>query len=564
MSQPFPTQSHTPRTPAVPADAITRSLVARGISVAYGMRPVLDDLDVTASPGERLGVVGENGVGKSTLLRVLAGSQAPDHGTVTRPAHISYLGQVPDLPHDGSVRDAIDGALADFRLLEQRMRQLEAAMADGDHEALEAYGDVLEEYERRDGWSADARAARSIAGLGLADLAEDRALATLSGGQRSRLALALALVMAADLMLLDEPTNHLDDAAVDFLERALKEQHGAVVVVSHDRAFLDAACTAVLDLDPTLHLAPDGTPSTGPARYTGDYTAYLDAKAAARVRWAQARDAWDVAYDEAKAVLTGGSRQIGHGYRAPRDNDKFIGHFLGERKDAAVSRRVRDAENRLARLEKNVVPPPPEQRAFAGLATGASADGVLVSVRDVEVRGRLRLEALDVTADTRLLVVGPNGAGKSTLLGVLAGAIEPDTGDVRRQRRLRIGYLPQEDRYADPAASALAVYAAGHDDPPEEQRDALRRTGLLHPRDLDKPVGDLSVGQQRRLTLARVVSGHPQLLLLDEPTNHLSVALVEELQDALAVSRVPVVLVTHDRWWRRQWDGATLALSAAR
>ncbi|KAA1425470.1 ABC-F family ATP-binding cassette domain-containing protein [Mumia zhuanghuii] len=540
---------------------MTRALVARGITVAYGLRPVLDDLDVTASPGERLGVVGENGVGKSTLLRVLAGIQVPDHGTVTRPAHVTYLGQVPDLPHDGTVRDAIDGALADFRTLEQEMRTLEAAMSDGDAEALESYGDVLDEYDRRDGWSADARAARAIAGLGLADLADERPLMTLSGGQRSRLALALALVTSADLMLLDEPTNHLDDAAVDYLERALKEQHGAVVVVSHDRAFLDAACTAVLDLDPTLHLAADGTPSTGPARYTGDYSAYLDAKASARVRWVQARDAWDEAYDEAKATLTGGSRQIGHGYRTPRDNDKFIGHFLGERKDAAVSRRVRDAENRLARLEKNVVPPPPEQRAFAGLASATPSDGVLVSVRDVEVRGRLRIEALDVTAETRLLVVGPNGAGKSTLLGVLAGAIEPDEGAVRRQRRLRVGYLPQEDRYADPSASALAVFADGHEGPAEERRDALRRTGLLHPRDLDKPVGDLSVGQQRRLSLARVVSDSPQLLLMDEPTNHLSVALVEELQDALVTSKVPVVLVTHDRWWRRRWDGATLALN---
>ncbi|MGH1564223.1 ABC-F family ATP-binding cassette domain-containing protein [Mumia sp. DW29H23] len=562
MSSPL-SPSSTSRTSATPASATTRALVARGISVAYGLRPVLDDLDVTASPGERLGLVGENGVGKSTLLRVLAGLQAPDDGTVTRPAHVTYLGQVPDLPHDGTVRDAIDGALAEFRTLEEEMRSLEQAMADGDAEALESYGDVLDAYERRDGWSADARAARAIAGLGLGDLSDDRALATLSGGQRSRLALALALVTSAELILLDEPTNHLDDAAVDYLERALKEQRGAVVVVSHDRAFLDASCTAILDLDPTLHVAPDGTTSTGPARYTGDYTAYLDAKASARVRWAQARTAWEDAYDEAKAVLDSGSRQVGHqGYRPPRDNDKFIGHFLGERKDAAVSRRVRDAETRLARLEENPVPPPPEKRAFAGLATGGAADGVLVSARDITVTGRLRLDALDVTADTRLLVVGPNGAGKSTLLGVLAGSIEPDTGAVRRQRRLRIGYLPQEDRFADPGASALAVFADGREGPAEEWRGALRRTGLLHPRDLDKAVGDLSIGQQRRLSLARVVSAAPQLLLLDEPTNHLSVALVEELQEALGTSRVPVVLVTHDRWWRRQWDGETLALTA--
>jgi len=556
-SSPSSPLNHTSSRPAA-----TRALVARGITVSYGLRTVLDGVALTAPPGERLGLVGENGAGKSTLLRVLAGIQEPDDGTVTRPAHVTYLGQVPDLPEGGTIRGAIDAALADFRVLETRMRSLEQAMAGGDETVLDEYGEVLEEYERRDGWAADARAARALAGLGLGDVPEDRRLATLSGGQRSRLALALALVVSADLMLLDEPTNHLDDAAVDYLERALAEQRGALVVVSHDRAFLDAACTGILDLDATLHVAPDGTTSTGPARYTGDYTAYLGAKASALARWAQAREAWEDAHADAKAVLSTGSRQVGHqGYRAPRDNDKFIGHFLGERKDAAVSRRVRDAENRLARLEDNPVPPPPEKRAFTGLVEAGSADGVLVSVRDVEVTGRLRLAALDVTADSRLLVVGPNGAGKSTLLGVLAGVVEPDTGAVRRQRRLRIGYLPQEDAYADPGASALTVFAAGRHGPPEEWRDALRRTGLLHPRDLDKPVADLSVGQQRRLTLARVVSEGPQLLLLDEPTNHLSVALVEELQEALTISPVPVVLVTHDRWWRRRWDGATLALS---
>lgn len=542
----------------------TRSLVARGITVAYGLRTVLDAVDLTASPGERLGLVGENGAGKSTLLRVLAGIQTPDGGTVSRPAHVTYLGQVPDLPDDGTLRDAVDAALADFRALEARMRELEQAMADGDEGALEPYGEVLDAYERRDGWSADARAARAIAGLGLGDVAEDRLLATLSGGQRSRLALALALVVSADLMLLDEPTNHLDDAAVSYLERALAEQHGAVVVVSHDRAFLDATCTGIVDLDPSLHVHPDGLTSTGPARYTGDYTAYLAAKASARVRWTQARTAWEEAHAEAKTVLQNGSRQVGHqGYRPPRDNDKFVGHFLGERKDAAVSRRVRDAENRLAKLEQNPVPPPPEKRAFAGLAEVSPADGVLVAVRGVEVAGRLHLEALDVSADSRLLVVGPNGAGKSTLLAVLAGALEPDAGIVRRQRRLRIGYLPQEDSYSDPGASALAVFADDREGPAEEWRSTLRKTGLLHPRDLDKPVAELSIGQQRRLSLARVVSERPQLLLLDEPTNHLSVALVEELQEALASSSVPVVLVTHDRWWRRQWDGQTLTLRPA-
>ncbi|PJJ57862.1 macrolide transport system ATP-binding/permease protein [Mumia flava] len=525
------------------------------------MRVVLSDVDVTASPGDRLGVVGENGAGKSTLLRVLGGRQAPDSGTVRRPARVTLLGQVPDLPDGGTVRDAVDGALASYRGLESRMRELEDAMSAGDAEALEEYGDVLEEYERRDGWSADARAERSVAGLGLGAVAVDRDLSTLSGGQRARLALALALVSADDLLLLDEPTNHLDDDALDYLESALREHPGVVVVVSHDRAFLDAVCTSVLDLDPSLQVEPDGTTRVGPERSSGAYTDYLAAKAAGRVRWAQARDAWETAHDEARAALSGASRQVGHGPRAPRDNDKFVPHFLGQKVDAAVARRVRDAENRLARLEANPVPRPPEERAFAGLGAARPADGVLVAARDIEIPGRLQLDALDVTATTRLLVTGPNGAGKSTLLAVLAGELTTAHGTVQHRGRLRIGYLPQHDAAGDLGATAATAYGVGRGGDPQRARDELRTTGLLHPRDLDRPMGELSVGQRRRVALARAIADRPDLLLLDEPTNHLSVALVEELQEALAGGTVPYVLVTHDRWWRRGWDGAELRLA---
>ncbi|NEE01331.1 ABC-F family ATP-binding cassette domain-containing protein [Phytoactinopolyspora halotolerans] len=534
-------------------------LSARSLSISYAGRVVFDGIELDVAAGERLGLVGENGVGKSTLLRLLAAAEEPDTGTVHRQGSLGYLSQEPDLP-PGSVADAVDAALADFRALEARMRRLEGRMADGDTAVYEEYGDLLAEYERRDGWSADARAARAIAGLGLGDVAQGRHTDTLSGGQRARLALALMLVRAPDVLLLDEPTNHLDDDAVRYLEDTLLEHGGAVVVASHDRAFLDAVCTSVLDLDPALHMTPDGTVTLGPARYGGAYSDYLKSKAAALSRWEQEHRRWNEEVDQARAAVRTGARQVGHTNRARRDNDKFQPHFFGQKVDAAVSRRVRDAEKRVQELEANPVPKPPRPLTFGAALGDTPGDGMLITARDVDVPGRVRIPALDVAADTRLLVTGPNGSGKSSLLAVLAGALDPGAGRVLHARGLRIGWLPQTGVFSDPGLSALAVFATGRPGPPEDYQHELARLGLLRGSEFHTPVGRLSVGQQRRLALARMLASRPHVLLLDEPTNHLSLTLLEELEEAVAGAHLPVVLVTHDRWTRRRWDGDRMSL----
>ena len=538
-------------------------LNARSLSVSYASHTVFSDVSLVAGDGERLGLVGENGAGKSTLLRLLAGLERPDAGDITVHGSVGHLGQQPELPGNGTVGDAVEAALAEFRVLEDRMRALEHRMADGDETVLEEYGELLAEFEHRDGWAAEARAARALAGLGLAEIAVERRIGALSGGQQARLALALALVRAPDILLLDEPTNHLDDDALDYLEAALRERHGVLVTASHDRAFLDAVCTSILDLDPALRVEPDGTPRIGPARYTGTYSDYLDGKAAARVRWEQAYTAWTDAVDLARAATRQTARQVGHTSRAPRDNDKFVPHFLGQKVDAAVARRVRDVEQRLARLEEQRVPKPSRPLRFsAALGEGVTGEGVLIAVRELEVRGRISAAALDVTPDTRLMITGPNGSGKSSLLAVLAGALPPDAGRVMHARGLRIGWLPQQGAFADPAVSALAAFGAGLPGGAEEHQAGLIGLGLLAGRDLHTPVGRLSVGQQRRLALARLITSRPQVLLLDEPTNHLSLGLVEELEAAVTGSGLAVVVVTHDRWARRRWTGEQLRIEA--
>ena len=535
----------------------------RSLSISHGERVVLDCIDLDVGTGERLGLVGENGVGKSTLLRLIAGVENPDAGTVRRQGSLGYLSQEPDLPSGGTIAAAVDAALADFRALEARMREAEARLASGDQSVLDDYGEALGEYELREGWSADARAARAIAGLGLADVPATRGVDTLSGGQRSRLALALALVRAPDLLLLDEPTNHLDDAALGFLESALREHRGAVLTASHDRAFLDAVCTAILDLDPAFTVGTDGTAVVGPARYTGAYTEYSSAKAAARTRWKQAYDTWNDEVDQARAAVRQDARQVGHAYRRRRDNDKFQVHFFGQKVDAAVARRVRDAENRLQRLEEQRVPKPPRVLTLDPPAADDTAStGLLIAARDICVPGRIKARALDITSDTRLLITGPNGSGKSSLLAVLAGVLEPVTGQVMHARRLRVGWLPQMGAFPDPSRSALEVFAAHRDGPAQEHQAELVGLGLISGADVHTPVGRLSLGQQRRLALALLLTARPQVLLLDEPTNHLSVGLVEELESAVLGSGLPVVVVTHDRWLRRRWTGACASVEA--
>ena len=405
------------------------------------------------------------------------------------------------------------------------------------------------------------RAAKALGGLGLSDLPPDRPVPTLSGGQLARLALALVLVRAPEILLLDEPTNHLDDHALTYLEAAVREHRGVLVAASHDRAFLDAVCTSIFDLDPSYTVTADGDPAVGPSRYSGAYSEYLSGKAAARARWEQAYAAWNDEMNALQAVVKHAARQVGHANRAPRDNDKFAPHFFAQRSDAAVARRVRDAENRLERLREQRVPKPTRPLEFSAGLTADVPTGLLISIREICAPGRVSIDALDINADTRLLVTGPNGAGKSSLLAVLADALKPERGRVMLARGLRIGWLPQEGAFPDPTATALQVFAAGRAGAPEDHQADLLRLGLLPPRDMHTPVGRLSVGQQRRLALARLLTSNPHVLLLDEPTNHLSLTLVEELEAAVLGSKLPVVAVSHDRWLRRRWTGAELRLT---
>ncbi|MBB5891309.1 macrolide transport system ATP-binding/permease protein [Kutzneria kofuensis] len=417
-----------------------------------------------------------------------------------------------------------------------------------DAEVLAAYGDALEWAQDHDLWDADRRAELVLAGLGLSDVDADRRLAELSGGQRSRLGLAALLIRQPRALLLDEPTNHLDDEAVTFLEQQLSRLPGTVVVASHDRVFLDAVCTDILDLDPARG---------GVTRFGGAYTDYLAAKRAERARWEQqyAEEQQELAALRESAQVT--AHQVNH-HRVMKDNNKVSYDRHGGRVQKQISRRVRNAQQRLDELTRTQVGRPPAPLRFSADLTGKPVqDQLAVSLRHVRLPGRLQLAELDVTTSARLMVQGGNGAGKSTLLKVLAGKLTPASGVVHRARGVRIGLLEQDVTFADPTRTPRQIYAAAAG----PGAVSLSQLGLLAGRDLDRPVGQLSIGQRRRLALAVLIARPPEVLLLDEPTNHLSLGLAEELEQALRSAPGAVVIASHDRWLRRTWAGAELVLA---
>ncbi len=544
-----------------------------GVGFGFPGRRVLTDVSLTVPAGERIGLIGENGAGKTTLLHLAAGLLTPSTGTVHRPERTGLLHQQLGLPARATVERVVEDAVADVRALEDRLAELAAGIAEfpGDSAAADAYDTVLQDAERHGLWVLDARIEAVLGGLGLGGLPRDRAVGEISGGQRRRLALAGLLLSRPTALLLDEPTNHLDDAAVDFLAAELAGWRGPVLMASHDRWFLDAAATGLVDLDPAL--GPDES-AGGPARQgtvsTGGYSAYLDRREDARRRWAERYAAQADERQRLQEIVDVSGRQIFH-TTAPKSEGRITRKFYSDRAAKTIGGRVRSARQRLGALERAAVDAPPAPLGFAGFdrAAGARADdgvpaddgGVLVRLTGAGVEGRLAPTDLVLLTGDRLLVQGPNGTGKSTLLSVLAGELCPDTGAVERRSRVVAGRLAQDEDWPDLSVPARAAYRARLRD--ADRAPTLRDLGLLRDEDAARPLGELSPGQRRRVALAALVAEPAPLLLLDEPTNHLSLALAEELERALQDFPGTVVLATHDRWIRRRWSGRVLSVPPA-
>ncbi|MGW1775565.1 ABC-F family ATP-binding cassette domain-containing protein [Streptomyces sp. NPDC002104] len=547
------------RTPLHRPAAAVAQLSVKDVTKSYGTRTVLDQVSFTVRPGERAAVIGENGSGKSTLLRLLAGVEVPDAGaiTVAFPGGTGHLAQTLDLGPGRTVQDAVDRALAELRDMERLLRAAEEGLGAASEEELTAYGELLIAYEERGGYEADARVDASLHGLGLAGIGRERVLGSLSGGERSRLALACVLAAAPELLLLDEPTNHLDAAAVRWLEERLRAHRGTVVAVTHDRGFLERVATTILEVDRdarTVH------------RYGDGWAGHRAAKAAARRRAEQEHTDWLAEVARTEELLEAAGRRLAGSGKDP-------GQGFGKHRrshEAKLGGQVRSVRERLAHLRRHPVAAPPEPLRFTAppvaAGTGSPSDRPLAELDGVAVGERLRLDGrVAIAPGQRLLVTGANGAGKTTLLRVLAGDLEPDAGTVRRPAR--IGYLPQELPARATRLPLLAAFAAGRPGLPQEHAERLLALGLFREGDLHVPVAGLSAGQQRRLQLARLVTRPADLLVLDEPTNHVALDLVEDLEEALAVYPGAVVAVSHDRDFGERFqrsDGVRLELHGGR
>lgn len=328
----------------------TAQLALNDVTTRYDDRVVLDRISLTIKPGEKVGVVGDNGSGKSTLLKLIAGRLTPDNGerTVVAPGGVGYLAQSLDLAMDATVQDAIDLAMADLRELESRMRAAEENLTD-----LPAYAELIAAYEARGGYLADTRTEVALHGLGLPGLDRSRRLGTLSGGERSRLALAATLASSPELLLLDEPTNDLDDQAVAWLEEHLRGHRGTVVAITHDRVFLERITSTILEVD-----------LGAVRRYGNGYAGYLAAKAAERQAWARSYEEYVLELSRHSSLVTANAGRLTAIPRKVTQAGMGTGAWRARSRSHGAMSRIRQSHARLEALRDNPIPPPPQPLHF--------------------------------------------------------------------------------------------------------------------------------------------------------------------------------------------------------
>jgi ATP-binding cassette subfamily F protein 3 len=498
-------------------------LTATGLGKSYGPLDIFKDLNLSIPRQARIGLVGANGVGKTTLLRVLAGEEEPSEGEV-RLARGVQVGYLPQNPHLESARTIWEECLSAFRsLLNQQaeLARLERAMSEhpGDHGLIESYGRLQEAFERAGGYTFETRIRQALAGLGFNEADYRRPLSRVSGGERTRAFLARLLLSEPDLLLLDEPTNHLDIQAVEWLENYLRDWPGAVVVVSHDRYFLDQVVNEIWEMTPALE------------QYNGNYSAYL------RQREERYRRRMEE-YEAQQALI--------------EKEDEFIRRNI-------AGQNTQQARGRLKRLERlletALITPPVQPRSLKFRLTPAMRSGDLVlrtsglgvGYRD-EGRILFRVPDLTLRRGECAAVIGPNGAGKTTFLKTILGQIPPLQGEVTLGSSLEIGYFAQAHEGLRPERTLMEeISAAAPQMRPAEIRDYLAKF-LFTGEDVFKKVEVLSGGERGRLALAILALSKANLLLLDEPTNHLDLPSQEVLQAVLAAFSGTILLVSHDRY----------------
>jgi ATP-binding cassette subfamily F protein 3 len=488
------------------------------VSKSFAGTPVLQGVDFRVEAGEKVGLIGRNGTGKTTVLRLIAGEFEPDSGVLERmrKARVAYLAQLPQFDASATVFDVVTASFAELIELENQLSRLEHRMADGDQTVMEEYGVLQDRFTARGGYEYRTEVKRVLHGLDFSTDDFGLPVRALSGGQTTRLLLALVLVQDADLLLLDEPENHLDIGGREWLEDYLEACPKAVVMVSHDRRMLNALTHRIVEVE-----------RGGLYSYSGDYDAYFAQRTLLREQQQKA-------FERQQELI--------------RKEQQWIDRFRAKNTKASL------AQSRIKRLEKleRVEAPPPEAPSSRFLFGEVVRTGeVVLDAADLAMGyGSLALYegvSFQVHRGERIGIIGPNGSGKTTLLRHLAGRLENARGTVTLGHKVVFAFYEQRHESLNPVGDILNEIAAARPDLHPEQIRSFMGRFLFTGDDIFKPIAALSGGEISRVALAKLILSQANLLLLDEPTNHLDIASREALESALEEFPGAFLLVSHDR-----------------
>lgn len=497
----------------------------------FGAQRVLEGLNLRVARGEKVGIVGKNGGGKTTLLRLLLGHEEPDTGSVrvARGVRIGYLAQVAALNETLTVRDEAETALLALQDAEAELRQAETRLAErpDDEDALDAYAAARDRWDFVGGDHARDNLLGALKAMGFGEADLDKPVSVLSGGEKTRLAMAKLLASSPDVLALDEPTNHLDIRAVEWLEDFLGRFPGAVLVVSHDRHLLSTVARTVWEIE------------AGRVNiYNGGWSAYREQRAAQRLRQQEEYERQQQEIEKLEAFVR--KNKEGNGARQAKSREKTLGRMV------RIDRPTGEGQAMKARLE----------------SSGRSGLAVVVAERaSKRYHDKVLLDNASFTIERgeRVGIVGPNGVGKTTLIEMVLGDEAPDSGVIRRGHNVSVAYHKQEADDFDPDVSVLENFYERAGMTIAQARSHLARF-LFTGEDVFKPVSGLSGGERAKLAMALMVLSPANLLILDEPTNHLDIDSCDALTDALERFPGTLLLVSHDRALLDAVTERTLAL----
>lgn len=497
---------------------------------SFGIHTVFKNISFELKKGERLALIGANGTGKSTLIKCIIGEEHADSGSVTIPAGetFGYLKQDVTVADTATLRETIDAAWQDIHQVETQLKETVGAMQTAPEDAalIEKYARLQERFEQLGGFSYEALSRKIVSGLGFTEADLDRETRDFSGGQKTRINLAKALVRRPEYLILDEPTNHLDMAMLEWLETYLLTYNGAVLIVSHDRYFLDKVATGILELEnKTL------------TRYKGNYSRYVRQR------------------DERRKTRE-------RAYEKQQEHIKKTEEYIRKYKAGIKARQARGRQSQLDRLERLEQAPAAETLHFDFAPVEECGQNVLI-LDDIcggfPDRRLFEHLSLLLRRGEAASLIGPNGAGKTTLLKMIIGEKDPDSGFITLGSRVHIGYFAQEHTELHGNLSVLDELTGGYTLDEETARSVLGHF-LFRGDDVFKTVDSLSGGEKARLALLKLLLSGPNFLVLDEPTNHLDIPTREILEQALLSFDGTYLIVSHDRYFLDKITTRTLLL----